>query len=301
MVNSMTAFAGGSGQGAGHGWSWDLRGLNGKGLELRLRVPDWVEGLEPALRTRLGGALARGSVTLAVRIVPLAPSGAAGLDPAGLDRALSLVAAVDKAAAGRGMALRPPAATEILALPGVLAAGAAAPDEAATGNGALREALLADLDGLMARFVAMRAAEGRALAAVIAGQIDRIEALTAAAAAAAAARAEPARAALSAALARVLETTEAVDAARLAQELALIAVKADVTEEIDRLGAHVVAARALLAEPGPVGRKFEFLTQEFNREANTLCSKSQDVALTRIGLDLKAVIDQMREQVQNVE
>ena len=147
----------------------------------------------------------------------------------------------------------------------------------------------------------MRAAEGAALHAVITAQLDRIAALAADAATEAQARRDAASTTLRDALTRVLANAEGVDETRLAQELALIAVKNDVTEELDRLTAHVDAARLLLAESALVGRKFDFLMQEFMREANTLCSKSQALALTRIGLDLKTVIDQMREQVQNVE
>jgi uncharacterized protein (TIGR00255 family) len=147
----------------------------------------------------------------------------------------------------------------------------------------------------------MRRDEGRALAEVIARQTDRIAALAAEAATAAEARRPEMARSLSEALARVMASAAEADPARVAQELALLAVKADVTEELDRLGAHVGAARKLLAAGGAVGRKFDFLMQEFMREANTLCSKSGNAGLTRIGLDLKHVIDQMREQVQNVE
>ncbi|WP_116131691.1 YicC/YloC family endoribonuclease [Tropicimonas sp. IMCC34043] len=296
MVKSMTAYAGHSDQGADFSWIWDLRSLNGKGQDLRLRVPDWIEGLEAGLRARLAGVVRRGSVTLTLRLARLDDTAEEALDPAGLDRALALLARVADRADRRGLALTPPTAVDVLAMKGVLAP---AGEVAATDS--LREKLLADLDRLLVDFAAMRAAEGAALATVLADQLDQIEALTRAASAAAMARTEQARESLRAALARVLDAAEGLDETRLTQELALIAVKADITEELDRLAAHVDAARALLAEPGPIGRKLEFLTQEFNREANTLCSKSQDVALTRIGLDLKAVIDQMREQVQNVE
>ena len=147
----------------------------------------------------------------------------------------------------------------------------------------------------------MRAAEGAALAGILTAQIDRIADLVTQAKAAAIARQDEAAQSLRDAVARVLAQSDAVDPARLAQELALLAVKTDITEEIDRLTAHLQAARALLAEAGQIGRKFDFLVQEFLREANTLCSKAQSITLTRIGLDLKTVIDQMREQVQNVE
>jgi uncharacterized protein (TIGR00255 family) len=165
----------------------------------------------------------------------------------------------------------------------------------------LAPALLADLDALIAEFDAMRAAEGAVLAAALTARIDEIAALVDRAEARLPDRAEQTRAALRRALDAITAEDSPVDADRLARELALLAVKADVTEEIDRLRAHVQAARDLLGQGGAVGRRLDFLTQEFNREANTLCSKAQYTALTRIGLDLKAVIDQMREQTRNLE
>jgi uncharacterized protein (TIGR00255 family) len=195
-----------------------------------------------------------------------------------------------------GVTLGQATASDVLSLRGVLEANAVEVDTAA-----LRGAILADLPALIADFNTMRAAEGQALNSVISAQIDRIDALTTDAKAAAAARQGEASAALAEGVARILAQTDAVDPGRLAQEMAILAMKNDITEEIDRLTAHVAAARALMAEAGPVGRKFDFLVQEFLREANTLCSKAQSIQLTRIGLDLKTVIDQMREQVQNVE
>jgi len=165
----------------------------------------------------------------------------------------------------------------------------------------MRTALMKTFDAALADFVAMRGTEGAALAEVLAGQLSEIETLVAEAARVVETRRDEQADRTRAALARVMENVEGADEGRIAQELALIAVKSDVTEELDRLGAHVSAARALLAEPGPVGRKLDFLMQEFNREANTLCSKSGSSALTQVGLALKTVIDQMREQVQNVE
>jgi uncharacterized protein (TIGR00255 family) len=197
---------------------------------------------------------------------------------------------------GAGVTLAQATAADVLAVRGVLDMSSADEDTAP-----VRAAILADLPALLADFNAMRAAEGAALNGVIAAQLDRIETLTRAAKAEAEARRDATAAALRDALAKVIANTDGMDEARLTQELALIAVKNDVTEELDRLTAHVAAARDLLAEPGPIGRKFDFLMQEFMREANTLCSKAQALALTRIGLDLKTVIDQMREQVQNVE
>jgi uncharacterized protein (TIGR00255 family) len=299
MITSMTGFAARKGQGAGHSWAWDLRSVNGKGLELRLRVPDGIDGLEQALRAELGRALNRGNVSLTLK---LARDGAAepgeGLrvNPAALQAVLSALGQVEQAAMSSGVTLSQASAADVLAVRGVLDAAPQDEDTAA-----LRGALLADLPALLAAFQAMRQAEGAALARVLGDQIDRIAALTAQAADLAAARRESAAAGLRAALDRLLAAADGLDEARIAQELALLAVRTDVTEELDRLAAHVAAARALLAETGPVGRKLDFLMQEFMREANTLCSKAQALELTRIGLDLKTVMDQMREQVQNVE
>jgi uncharacterized protein (TIGR00255 family) len=214
-----------------------------------------------------------------------------------LDHALGVLSEVTLKAEQRGLSLAAPSPADVLAMRGVL--------EQVTGDGEdvapLRGALIADLGPLLDEFMASRRAEGAALHAVLGAQVERIAELTRSAAAETDARRDAMARGLREALARILANTEGIEEARLAQELAFQAVKADVTEEIDRLLAHVEAARALLTDPGPVGRKFDFLTQEFNREANTLCSKAQHIGLTRIGLDLKTVIDQMREQVQNVE
>lgn len=296
MTRSMTGFATARGSSGDWSWVWDLRSVNGRGLDLRLRLPDWIEGLEQAARQALQAAVSRGSVTLSLRISRDAGAGTAMLDRVALVRTVSVLREIEDLAAEHDLAVRHATAAEIAALPGVLSA----PTEE-TDTATLRGDLLADLPGLLAAFDAARAAEGAALGQVIGAQIDRIAALTGDAASSADARAEAQRAALKASVARVLDAAEGVDDARIAQELALLAVKSDVTEEIDRLRAHAVAARALLDDAAPKGRKLDFLMQEFNREANTLCSKAGSAALTAIGLDLKTVIDQMREQVQNVE
>ncbi|MDZ4312857.1 MAG: YicC/YloC family endoribonuclease [Cypionkella sp.] len=299
MTVSMTGFAARKGQGAGYTWAWDIRSVNGKGLDLRLRLPDWIDGLELALRAELSRALQRGNVSLSLKVARdgLA-DGAEGLrlNPTALAAVLSALTQIEDAAMAAGVTLGQPTGADVLGVRGVLDATSADADTAP-----LRAALLADLPLLLTDFQAMRAAEGAALNSVIATQLSRIADLTAQADAEATVRRDSAPATLRDALAKVLANAEAVDETRLAQELALIAVKNDVTEELDRLRAHTEAARSLLTEPAQVGRKFDFLMQEFMREANTLCSKSQSLRLTRIGLDLKTVIDQMREQVQNVE
>lgn len=295
---SMTGFATRRGAGQGYAWVWDLRSVNGKGLDLRLRVPDWVDGLEPAIRAELQKTATRGNVSLTLKVAQEdgREDSAFRLNEAALAAALGALGRVEAAAMDAGMTLRQPTAADVLTLRGVIDAAAQETDTAP-----LRAALMADLPGLLADFAAMRATEGRALAVVLGGQLDRIADLTAEASCETAARATTQADTLRDGLARILAATDVVDPSRLAQELALLAVKTDVTEELDRLAAHVTAARAHVADPAPVGRKLDFLMQEFMREANTLCSKAQSLALTRIGLDLKTVIDQMREQVQNVE
>jgi uncharacterized protein (TIGR00255 family) len=295
---SMTGFAARRGAGAGYTWAWDLRSVNGKGLDLRLRVPDWIDGLEPAIRVDLQKALTRGNVNLTLKVAQDEgrDDTAFRLNDAVLAAALGALGRVEAAAMASGVTLAQATAADVLTLRGVIDASAQETDTTP-----LRQALLADLPGLLADFHTMRAAEGAALAAVLTAQLDQIATLTADAQRETAARATSQADTLREGLARILAATDAVDETRLAQELALLAVKTDVTEELDRLAAHVDAARTHVADSAPVGRKLDFLMQEFMREANTLCSKAQSLALTRIGLDLKTVIDQMREQVQNVE
>ncbi|MEC3862209.1 YicC/YloC family endoribonuclease [Mesobacterium sp. TK19101] len=296
MRQSMTGFA--SGQGAAHGlrWSWELRGVNGKGLDLRLRVPDWIDGLEQALKAEISAAVARGNVTLNCRVSSEDETGALTLNAAQMRSVLDAMAEIEAEAMERGLTLGPSTAADIVAVRGVLDTSAREPDVAA-----LRTAMIADFAPVLVDFVAMRHAEGAALVEVLMRQINEIETLVEVSQEAVSSRRDEQAGKLRAALARVMDNADGVDETRVAQELALIAVKSDVTEELDRLRTHIAAARELLAAKGPVGRKFDFLMQEFNREANTLCSKSQNAELTRAGLALKTVIDQLREQVQNVE
>ncbi|PRX29778.1 TIGR00255 family protein [Meinhardsimonia xiamenensis] len=300
MVQSMTGYAARSGVGEGAcegwSWSWEIRSVNGRGRDIRLRLPDWIEGLEPAVREAVSARISRGSVTVSLRLERTGAAQALQLDREALSRTLTQLGEIAAAAAAAGIPLAPASAAQILTLPGVQK-----PAQGAEDSEALKAALLADLAAALDALEAARKAEGEALKAVIAAQLDRIEAFSEKAAQLAEERAPRQAEAMRAALQRVMANIEGADPARLTQELALIAVKSDVTEEIDRLRAHVAAARKLLQAEGPVGRKLDFLTQEFNREANTLCAKSGYAPLTAVGLDLKAVIDQMREQVQNLE
>ncbi len=296
MRQSMTGYATGQGETATLRWTWELRSVNAKGLDLRLRVPDWVDGLEAALRGVLTKALARGSLQLSLRVQGNGAEEPMALDGGQLANVLAAMSEIEARAMDAGLSLAPSTAADIVGLRGVMTSAAAGTDPAE-----FRKLLIQDFETLLADFKAMRASEGAALQEILLGQLDQVGALVDQAADAAERRKPEMAERTRAALARVMDNGEGLDEARVLQELALIAVKADVTEELDRLRAHVAAARELLQVKGPVGRKLDFLMQEFNREANTLCSKAQFTDLTRVGLDLKAVIDQMREQVQNVE
>ncbi|MEE2818667.1 MAG: YicC/YloC family endoribonuclease [Pseudomonadota bacterium] len=296
-IHSMTGFAAAQGTTGAHSWSCELRSVNAKGLDLRLRIPEWLEGFEPYVRGELGKALARGNVSMTLRINRNEDAGAdLTINEAMLATVLSSMAKIEAAAKVAGVDLAPSTSAEILSQRGVLEQGNTADDPAP-----IVAALKGAFAAILSDFVNMRASEGSALKAVLLDQLDEIDTLQSRAADLAEARKPQMAETLRTNLARVLDNADKVDEARVAQELALLAVKADVTEEIDRLKAHVSAARDLLAKGGAVGRKLDFLMQEFNREANTLCSKAQNSDLTAIGLDLKSVIDQMREQVQNIE
>jgi len=296
VTHSMTAFASRTGEAPGLSWTWEMRGVNARGLDLRLRLPEGMAEVDTALRKALASGLTRGNITVNLRVTRDEAETAPSLDLGQLDTVLKALDTIQERAFSLGVTLGQPTASDVLAYRGVLQSQTLSED-----GQDLTRRLIADIPPLLQEFVAMRAQEGGALHELIAAQVDRIAALILKADAASQARAPKVAAALTAALQRVMQDVADADTDRVSQELALLAVKGDVTEEIDRLKAHVEAARALLQTDGPVGRKLDFLCQEFNREANTLCAKSQDVDLTAVGLDLKATIEQMREQIQNVE
>ncbi|TYO89449.1 YicC/YloC family endoribonuclease [Oceanicella actignis] len=300
---SMTGFAAVEGALGATAWRWELRSVNARGLDLRIRAPEGRERVEAAMREALKSRFARGAVTATLRVARAqgAAASAARLDPAALAAAAERLRAAADALAAAGLEVAPTPPEALLAMPGVLVQnGAPEADEAE----ALDAAMIRDGRAAVEALAAARAEEGARLAETIGDMIDRIAALSDRAEAAAAARAEAAGPMLRRKLSGVLEALDpcaAPDPQRLAAELAMLAVKGDVREELDRLRAHVAAARALLAADGPAGRRFDFLAQELNREANTLCAKADFHELTAAGLELKTVIDQLREQVQNVE
>lgn len=296
MIQSMTAFSSRTGAMNSASWAWEMRGVNARGLDLRLRIADGLDGLEQAVRAALTARFSRGNISLTLRLQRDDSAGALILDADQLDRVLAALDQIQERAFEKGVTLAQATSADVLQQKGVVVQGRTDDD-----TEALVAALTADLGPLLDDFAAMRRNEGGALRSVLLEHLDQIAELTDAAAVAAEARLDETRANMAAALRRVLDEAVEAEPARIAQELAIIAVKQDVTEEINRLKVHIGAAKALLDDPKPAGRKLDFLAQEFNREANTLCSKSQAAPLTAIGLDLKAVIDQMREQIQNVE
>ena len=279
------------------GWNGDIRSVNGRSLDIRLRLPD-VDGLEAEVRKRLQTRLKRGNVTVQIRLQRGENTQSALLNRESLEAVLKLLGEIETSATEANLQLAPLTSADIAAMRGVVEV---VDDISETDAERVKKAVLESFEAAMDVFIADRKREGAALHTVLIEQIALVGELVTKAEAAAGDREAAARTVIERNLSRVLDVTEMPDQARLTQELALIAVKSDVTEEIDRLRAHVSAARDLLTKAEPVGRKLDFLMQEFNREANTLCAKAQSTALTAIGLDLKAVIDQMREQVQNIE
>ena len=291
-ISGMTGF--GRAEGSLGAWSWavEARSVNGRNLEIRFRGPPGFEGLERAAREGAQSRFQRGQLTVGVQAKRAEGAGAVRLNLEQLERYLA--AGAPYVADGQ---VAPPRLDGLLALRGVIEAADAVedPDAQAALEAAMAASIGLALDGLAAG----RAEEGRSLEGVLAGLVTQIGELTAKASALAGGQPAIIKARFEK---RMTELAgEAVTEERILQEAAAMAVKADVQEELDRLRGHVDAARTLLATDGGVGRKLDFLTQEFMREANTLCSKSASGALTSVGLDLKASIEQFREQVQNVE
>jgi uncharacterized protein (TIGR00255 family) len=290
----MTGFAEAHGAHGSLRWRWEVKSVNGRGLDLRLRTPPGFDGIEPVARVLATERFRRGNLQAALNIEP--QEGARGLriDPEALASAVKIARQL---ADDTGLA--PARVDGLLGLKGVIVQDdVAVADQAqrAARDAALVDSLAKALDSLHRA----RRTEGGKLGHVLNGFVDEIESLTVQASAVAAAQPAALRDRLTAQMKDLLENTSLTED-RLAQETALLAARADVREELDRLRAHIHDARALLQSAEAIGRKLDFLAQEFNREANTLCSKSSDIALTRVGLALKHAIDQFREQSQNVE
>jgi uncharacterized protein (TIGR00255 family) len=290
----MTGFAEAHGAHEAARWRWEVKSVNGRTLELRLRMPPGFDGIEIAARTLASERFKRGNIQATLTMEPREENKGLKIDPAGLAAAVRLAKQIEEETG-----LAPARVDGILSLKGVIVQDEAAslePAERAARDAAMLESIAMAFDALRRA----RRNEGAKLGAVLTGQIDEIEKLTRQAAALAASQPKALHDRLVAQLKELIAGTQ-LSEERLTQEVALLATRADVREELDRLDAHVHEARSLLSSGEAVGRKLDFLAQEFNREANTLCSKSPDIQLTRVGLALKHVIDQFREQAQNVE
>lgn len=298
-LKSMTGFARTEGNHGAYRWHWEIKSVNGKGLDCRFRLPSGFEDLESTLRDELGKAIKRGNCQAALQMDKSAAETTVRVNDAMLRDLLLASKKVSEVAAEQGAEVAPPTTDGLLSIRGVLETADVEEDEA--DENALRAALTSSFAELATALAKARQDEGQKLDQIVKGQIDRIEALTNEAAKSPAGGTEAFRKRLKDQVAELLDASPSLPEDRLAQEAALLATKADVREELDRLTAHVAQARDLAASDEPVGRRLDFLTQEFNREANTLCAKAADNDLTRMGLDLKAVIDQLKEQVQNVE
>lgn len=294
-ISSMTGFARVDGTTDGLAWTWEARSVNGRGLDVRLRLPPGYEALEVASREAVAKRFARGNVAISLALEKQQVSGSVRLNELVLG---DVIKAAERVSALSGASK--PDAAQLLMIKGVLEAADQMPEDSEA-RATRERAILRSLEATLDKLIEARRAEGARLADIIQEQLAQIERL------AAEVRASPSRspeaivARLNDAIARLFETTAPLDLERLHQEAMMMATRADVEEELQRLAAHVSGAHDILGEPGAVGRKLDFLAQEFNREANTLCSKANAVDITRLGLQLKTVIDQFREQVQNVE
>jgi uncharacterized protein (TIGR00255 family) len=293
-IKSMTGFARADAAAGPLSWHWEVRSVNGRGLDIRLRVPPGFEGMEPQIREAVSQRITRGNVAVNLSVKRLHGQTQIQLNEDALKQVLHAVERL-KASAPVGPA-NPEA---LLGIKGVLEF--VEPEESEAEARSRAQAMLASLGGALDDLVRARAEEGQRLQAVVLGQLTAIESLIGTIERSPARSPDAVKQRLKEQVSRLLDGGTALDETRLYQEAVLLATRADTEEELKRLAAHVDAARQLLQLHEPAGRRLDFLAQEFNREANTLCSKSSDADTTRAGLELKAIIDQMREQVQNVE
>ncbi len=293
-LQSMTGFARAAGQDERLSWIWEARSVNGRSLDIRVRVPSGFDAAERAVRAAAAKQFQRGNISLSLSVDRSGVPPAYRLNQTLLDQVFVLQDEL-----GDRIRAEPPSLEGLLAVRGMLEAADVEENEAAVSarEQAISESGIEALAGL----AVARAEEGARLATSIDSHIETITTLTGDATAADAAQPEAYRERLRKLVAELLDTEASLPEESLAHEVALLVGKSDVREELDRLKAHIAAAHDLISEGAAVGRRFDFLCQEFNRESNTLCSKSSDVALTQIGLKLKAAVEQLREQIQNVE
>lgn len=293
-ISSMTGFGRADGTAAAWSFLWEVRSVNGKGLDVRMRTPPGMDALEQQVRALAAKHLKRGNVQMSLQLTSDEAGARLEVNEDVLAQAVAAAEKVSTAMDGANVS-----ADAVFAMRGVVETVSVEADDAALE--ARDKALLKAAEAAIVELVQNRRAEGERLSGVVGAQLDQIAQLVGEAAANASRSPEALRARLSQQIERLTGASPALEPDRLHQEAVMLAVKADIQEELDRLEAHVSAARELLQSDEPVGRKLDFLAQEFNREANTLCSKSSDTALTRAGLELKNTIDQLREQVQNIE
>lgn len=293
-LSSMTGFARGHGVAGSYAWSWEIKSVNAKGLDLRLRLPPGWDAVEVPARKNATEKLSRGTVyaNLTVERKGVQPTVKVN------EPVLAAVLATLKGLAGKVEA-SPPSLDGILALKGVIEV--TEEDEREEDRRAAEASIIAGFDKLLADLIAMRREEGATLGRLLSARLDEIAKLAARAEAAPGRKPEAIKARLNEQVATLLSASQRFDSDRLHQEAILIASKADIREELDRLASHVEQVRKMIADGGPIGRRLDFLAQELNRESNTLTAKANDVELTNIGLELKSVVEQFREQVQNLE
>jgi uncharacterized protein (TIGR00255 family) len=293
-LSSMTGFARGQGVSAGYAWAWELKSVNAKGLDLRLRLPAGWDAIEAAVRAKAADVLARGTIYATLTVERRGAPAQVRVN----EEVLAAVLAVVKQLSGRVDAERP-RLDGLLAIKGVVEVVDA--EEREDERRAVEAAVVAGFAAVLDGLVEMRRREGAALGRILSARLDEIAVLIGRAEAAAARRPDAVKQRIAEQVAVLMDASDRFDPDRLHQEAVLIAAKADVREELDRLAAHVEQAQGMVMKGGAAGRRLDFLSQEFNRESNTLCAKANDVELTNIGLALKGVVEQFREQVQNLE
>ncbi len=293
-LKSMTGFARADGDHGPTRWHWEIKSVNGRGLDLRCRLPQGFEAIEQDVRKAVSAKLTRGNCQIGLTVSRDQDANALRINRDVLAKVIEAANALKEE-----IDASPPSVDGLLSIKGVVEIAEA--EETDEARAALCAAAVESFSAALVGLCEMRLAEGRKMQDLLASHIREIERLTAIARASPARSVEAIKARLAEQVEKLLEASSTLDPDRLHQEAVVLAAKADIQEELDRLDAHVAAARELLSGDGPAGRKLDFLTQEFNREANTLCSKSNDTSITTVGLEMKVVIDQMKEQVQNIE
>lgn len=301
-INSMTGYARvegthAAGDGGDWQWSWEVKSVNGKGLDIRFRMPGGFEALEIPARKLIGSKLGRGSLSVTLSAARRATVKTLTVNRDMIDQILELQSSLE---ADGKIYPSPPRLDSLLSVRGILEAEED-PVQDAEQKEALLAALLAGLEQTLGALTVMRGDEGARLSGMLAEHLATLAELSKSAKDTADLQPEQQKARMKQQIAELLEQSPPVSEERLGQELAVLATKADIREEVDRLDAHVAACRDLVAAGGVIGRKLDFICQELNRESNTICSKAASLALTNIGLELKSTVEQFREQVQNVE